>query len=90
MDSLLPFPVGLFHPLQHAGLSRRSSGASSTLRSSTLNELREIDLAKAGRVAVYSFGAVEGILLDRLNLQWKSEYFQHTLTTDPLFALSTR
>src|SRR6202047_1401255 len=21
MDSLLPFPVGLFHPLQHAGLS---------------------------------------------------------------------
>jgi hypothetical protein len=66
------------------------SGASSTLRSSTLNELREIDLAKAGRVAVYSFGAVEGILLDRLNPQWKNEYFQHTLTTDPLFALSTR
>src|SRR6202043_1440915 len=26
MDSLLPFPVGLFHPLQHAGLSRRSPG----------------------------------------------------------------
>jgi hypothetical protein len=24
MDSLLSFPVGLFHPLQHAGLSRRS------------------------------------------------------------------
>ena len=24
MDSLLPFPVGLFHPLQHAGLSRRT------------------------------------------------------------------
>ena len=23
MDSLLSFPVGLFHPLQHAGLSRR-------------------------------------------------------------------
>jgi hypothetical protein len=26
MDSLLSFPVGLFHPLQHAGLSRRSTG----------------------------------------------------------------
>src|SRR5690348_15040357 len=26
MDSLLSFPVGLFHPLQHAGLSRRSPG----------------------------------------------------------------
>ena len=24
MDSLLSFPVGLFHPLQHDGLSRRS------------------------------------------------------------------
>src|ERR1700674_98863 len=24
MDSLFSFPVGLFHPLQHAGLSRRS------------------------------------------------------------------
>jgi hypothetical protein len=24
MDSLLSFPVGLFHPLQHAGLSRRT------------------------------------------------------------------
>jgi len=24
MDSLFSFPVGLFHPLQHAGLARRS------------------------------------------------------------------
>jgi hypothetical protein len=29
MDSLLSFPVGLFHPLQHAGLSRRSPGGRS-------------------------------------------------------------
>jgi len=29
MDSLLSFPVGLFHPLQHAGLSRRSPSAPS-------------------------------------------------------------
>src|SRR5215472_1786923 len=27
MDSLFSFPVGLFHPLQHAGLSRRSPGS---------------------------------------------------------------
>src|SRR5688572_5211153 len=26
MDSLFSFPVGLFHPLQHAGLSRRTPG----------------------------------------------------------------
>jgi hypothetical protein len=25
MESLNSFPVGLFHPLQHAGLSRRST-----------------------------------------------------------------
>src|SRR6516165_10819824 len=30
MDSLLSFPVGLFHPLQHAGLSRRSPSGRST------------------------------------------------------------
>jgi len=24
MESLFSFPVGLFHPLQHAGLSRRT------------------------------------------------------------------
>jgi hypothetical protein len=66
------------------------SGAPSKLRSSTLQELRTVDLAEDGRIAVYSFGAVEGILLDRLNPQWKSEYFRHMLTTDPFFALSTR
>jgi hypothetical protein len=27
MDSLFSFPVGLFHPLQHAGLSRRSTNS---------------------------------------------------------------
>jgi hypothetical protein len=29
MDSLLSFPVRLFHPPQHAGLSRRSPSAPS-------------------------------------------------------------
>src|SRR5437879_1098357 len=31
MDSLLSFPVGLFHPLQHAGLSRRTLTRTSAL-----------------------------------------------------------
>jgi hypothetical protein len=30
MDSLLSFPVGLFHPLQHDGLSRRSPSSRHT------------------------------------------------------------
>ena len=33
MDSLLSFPVGLFHPLQHAGLSRRSPSCRLSARS---------------------------------------------------------
>src|SRR5882762_326990 len=32
IDSLLSFPVGLFHPLQHAGLSRRSPGCRPLVR----------------------------------------------------------
>jgi hypothetical protein len=31
MDSLFSFPVGLFHPLQHAGLARRSSSGRAPL-----------------------------------------------------------
>lgn len=61
------------------------SGDASQLRSSTLTELRDIDLAKSKRGAIYSFGAVEGLLLDRLNTQWKAEYFSHMLTTEPFF-----
>jgi len=46
MDSLLSFPVGLFHPLQHAGLSRRSpSGRPSfpyRLENVATDELKEL------------------------------------------------
>ena len=31
MDSLFSFPVGLFHPLQHAGLSRRTPSCRPTV-----------------------------------------------------------
>src|SRR5215471_13875905 len=45
MDSLLSFPVGLFHPLQHAGLSRRTPiyrlrCATSTANSRKAEEVR--------------------------------------------------
>jgi hypothetical protein len=59
-------------------------------RTQTLDELQHIDIAKAERVAIYSFGAVEGLLLDRLYPDWKSAYFNHMLTTDGLFDLNTR
>ncbi len=54
-------------------------------RRDTLNELRGADLVRMKRVFFYSFGAAEGLLLDRINPQWKEHYLKHLLTTDPLF-----
>jgi hypothetical protein len=54
-------------------------------RSETLTELKPADLAKLKRLAVYSFGAGEGLLLDRLKPDWKDEYFKHPLTMDFFF-----
>jgi hypothetical protein len=60
------------------------------MRAQTLEELRTIDITKARREVVYSFGGTEGLLLDRLNPQWKSEYFKHLLSIDELFNVSTQ
>jgi len=59
-------------------------------RADTLRELKDADLAKWKRVVVYSFGAAEGLLLDRLNAKWKEEYFEHPLSMDALFASVAR
>lgn len=56
-----------------------------TARARTLDELKHVDLAQSKREAFYSFGAAEALLLDRINPEWKSQYFQHLLTTEPLF-----
>jgi hypothetical protein len=44
MDSLFSFPVGLFHPLQHAGLSRRSP---SSRRSGSNRGLAHLEMSMA-------------------------------------------
>ena len=54
-------------------------------RSDTLNELNQADLASWKRVIVYSFGACEGLLLDRLYPNWKQGYFHNLFTLDPYF-----
>ena len=56
-----------------------------TARARTLDELKHIDITQAKREVVYSFGAAEALLLDRINPDWKSQYWQHLLTTEPLF-----
>jgi len=55
-------------------------------RRETMEELRQADLAKGRRVVVYSFGAAEGFLLDRLDPKWRESYFQHLFTLDPYFS----
>lgn len=60
------------------------------MRAETIQELRTVDIAKAGREAIYPFGAVEALFLDRWNPRWKDLYFKHLLTTDEMFELSTR
>jgi hypothetical protein len=56
-----------------------------TAMSDTLAELKQADLANWKRTVVYSFGAAEGLLLDRLNANWKASYFKQPFTLDPLF-----
>jgi hypothetical protein len=56
-----------------------------TARKQTLAELKTADLARMKMVFVYSFGAAEGLLLDRMNADWRSAYFGHLLSTDELF-----
>jgi hypothetical protein len=54
-------------------------------RAETLSELKQADLAQWKRTVVYSFGATEGLLLDRINPAWKSEYFSHPFSLDVFF-----
>ena len=46
MDSLLSFPVGLFHPLQHAGLSRRSRVADDPPRTSFFASYNAVSIGR--------------------------------------------
>jgi len=54
-------------------------------RAKTLDELKQADLAKWQRVVVYSFGAAEGFLLDRVNPNWRDGYFRKMLSLESYF-----
>jgi hypothetical protein len=47
-----------------------------SIRAKILDDLRTMSLAKTGRIVVYSTGAGEAMLLDRVNPKWQSAYFQ--------------
>lgn len=72
---------------EYAGLADYEpfSSYGSKARAETLDELKQLDLGRSKRNAVYSFGAAEGFLLDRLNPKWKDLYFKQMLSTDSYF-----
>jgi hypothetical protein len=72
---------------EYAALTDYESFAAyaSRARKDTLDELKDADLGKWKRTVFYSFGGAEGLLLDRLNPKWKSDYFQHMFSTDSYF-----
>lgn len=54
-------------------------------RADTVRELSQADMPKWKRTVVYSFGACEGLLLDRENPNWRDGYFKNLFTLDPYF-----
>jgi len=54
-------------------------------RAQTLDELKRADLATWKRTVVYSFGAAEGFLLDRMHPNWRKNYFKRMFSMDSYF-----
>ena len=61
------------------------SAYAARFRSETMRELSQADLEKWKRTVVYSFGACEGFLLDRIKPGWTEGYFKNLFTLDPYF-----
>ena len=54
-------------------------------RQDTLDELRRADMSSWKRQVVYSWGAAEGFLLDRVNPDWRDSYFHQPFSLDSYF-----
>lgn len=54
-------------------------------RRDTIDELHRANLSQWKRTVVYSFGACEGFLLDRLHPKWREDYFRHPFTLELQF-----
>lgn len=59
--------------------------ASESIREELEKQLTQSLLKDEKRVAFYPFGAAEGILLDRLNVDWRKGYFSGELSLENLF-----
>jgi hypothetical protein len=59
--------------------------AAKSIKEGIEKNLHSIELDKAKRVAVYSFGAAEGLLLDSVSPEWRKRYFDDRFTLDGYF-----
>lgn len=55
------------------------------LLAATLKEMRDLDLKEWERVVFYPFGAVECLMLDRLDPNWRSRYFSEKFALEKLY-----
>ncbi len=53
---------------------------------STNKEMRDLDLSKWERTVFYPFGAVEGLLLDRVQPGWRKRYFGEKFAIENFYA----
>lgn len=51
----------------------------------TMKEMRDLDLAKWERTVFYPFGAVEGLLLERVNRDWRSRYLTEKFALEKFY-----
>lgn len=66
------------------------AGLSSNLRNRIVQTLKAGDLAKHQRVYFYSFGAGEALVLDKINPNWRQQYFENGFSLELFFAQSLR
>jgi len=54
----------------------------------TVDQLRDVDLTTRERTVFYPFGAIEGLLLDRVNPQWRLRYFTDKFAIERFYPVS--
>jgi len=50
-----------------------------------VKEFEDVELNNYKRVSFYSFGAIEGLVLDTYNKKWRNKYFKNMFSTTKLF-----
>jgi hypothetical protein len=59
------------------------------LLAATMKEMRDLDLRTWERVVFYPFGAVEGLILDRLDSSWRARYLRDKFALERFYPMIT-